>query len=203
VNQAVIQPWWVLLLRGAAAVVFGVLAFLWPGVTLLVLVTLFAAYALLGGAVSIFGAVVSRRANGDWGLLLLLGAVSIGAGAIAFVHPGLSALILVLLIGAHALVLGALDIIAAARSRSTVGGRSLQALAGLFSIIFGALVFLFPGAGALALIWLISLYALFTGILLLAAAFSLRGDTTRSGYPGKERRMNPDRRRPVEHAPAH
>jgi len=198
-NGVVIQPWWVLILRGIVAIAFGVLAFMWPGITLLALVTLYGAYALVGGAVAVFGAVTSAKGKSDWGLLLLLGIVGLAAGAIAFLHPGLTALILVLLIGAHALVVGVLDIISAIRARGGLGGRLLLGLAGLFSCIFGVLVFLFPGAGALALVWLISVYAVLFGALLIGAAFSLR-DIPRSRYAGPERRVNaPDRRG----APAH
>lgn len=188
-----IQSWWALALRGAAAIVFGVLALLWPGITLLVLIALFAAYALVGGAVSVFGAVDSGKQDGEWGLPLLLGLVSLGAGAIAFLHPGLTGLILVLLIGAHALVTGALDIISAVRHRKTGTGEWLLAASGALSMVFGALVFLFPGAGALALIWLISLYALVTGFLLLGAAYRAR-KTSGTAHSGRERRVNPDRR---------
>lgn len=193
-NGLVIQPWWVLILRGIVAVAFGVLAFLWPGITLLALITLYAAYALIGGAVAVFGAVSSAKEKSDWGLLLLLGIVGIAAGAIAFLHPGLTALILVLLIGAHALVMGVLDIISAIRERGALGGRLLLGLAGLFSGIFGILVFLFPGPGALALVWLISLYSVLFGALLIGAAFSLRGQR-QTTYVGPERRVNPPERR--------
>ncbi len=197
-QASIIQPWWVLVLRGIAALAFGVLAFLMPGITLLALVTLFAAYSLVVGAVSVFGAVSSRKAKGDWGIPLLLGILSIAAGAIAFLHPGLTALILVLLIGAYALVLGALDIVAAIRSQGAAGGRMLLGLAGLASVIFGILVFLYPGPGALAMVWVISVYSVVLGILLIGAAFGLRGANSALRYGGPERRINPDRR--ISHA---
>jgi len=193
-----IQPWGIPALRGIIAIAFGVLAALSPGITLLSLVALFAAYALLGGAVSIFGAVKSRRAGEEWWIPLLLGLVSIGAGIVAVVHPGLTALIFVLLIGANALVTGVLDIVAAIRLRKQIKGEWMLALSGLMSVVFGALVFLFPGAGAIALVWLISLYALFTGFLLLGLAFRLRSKV-RTGLIGEERRVTPDRRVSVAH----
>jgi len=193
-----IQPWGIPALRGIIAIAFGVLAALSPGITLLSLVALFAAYALLGGAVSIFGAVKSRRAGEEWWIPLLLGLVSIGAGIVAVVHPGLTALIFVLLIGANALVTGVLDIVAAIRLRKQIKGEWMLALSGLMSVVFGALVFLFPGAGAVALVWLISLYALFTGFLLLGLAFRLRSKA-RTGFIGEERRVTPDRRVSAAH----
>lgn len=195
-NGSLHQPWWVMGLRGVAAVAFGILALLWPGITLLVLVTLFAAYALIVGAASIFGAVEGGRQRGEWGLPLLLGVFSLGAGAIAFMHPGLTTLVLVLLIGAYALVVGILDIVTAARYSKTGKGMWLLALNGLLSVVFGALIFLFPGTGALALVWLIALYALMTGCLLLGAAYRARGGDAPQSTT-RERRVNPDRRRRV------
>src|SRR5712692_5468549 len=99
-HELLLRIWWMLALRGAVALLFGVLAFVWPGLTLLWLVALFAAYALLGGAASIIGAVRSRHSDEAWWLILLLCLVSIGAGVIAIVHPDLTALVLVLVMGA-------------------------------------------------------------------------------------------------------
>jgi uncharacterized membrane protein HdeD (DUF308 family) len=189
----IIQSWWVLAWRGVAAIAFGAIALILPGITLTTLVALFGTFALLGGAVSIFGAVDSARHRGDWWIPLLLGLTSCGAGAIALLHPGLSALILVLLIGAHALVIGAIDLISAAHLTNTWRGGWLIALSGALSMLFGALVFLFPASGALALIWLISLYALLTGAILVTAAVWVRGQA-HVPFTGRERRVNPDRR---------
>lgn len=197
-NEQNVQPWWVPALRGAVAIVFGALALMWPGITLLSLIALFAAYALLTGTASVYGAIRNKKRDDTWWLPLLLGLVGIGAGVIAVIHPGLTALVLVLLIGANALVSGVLDIAMAIRLRKIIKGEWLLALSGLMSVIFGALVFLFPGAGALALIWLISLYAFLTGALLLGLAFRLRG-TAKTGFRGEERRSTPDRRVSVAH----
>jgi uncharacterized membrane protein HdeD (DUF308 family) len=177
-REQLLESWWVLALRGVIAVLFGVLALIWPGLTLLWLVTLFAAYALLGGTVSVFGAIKNRKSDEDWWLLLLLGLVGNGAGVIAVVHPGLTALLLVLVMGANALLTGVLDIAIATRLRKVLRGEWLLLLSGAGSIVFGIIVFLFPGAGALALVWLISAYALISGALLLAMAFRVR---TRTG----------------------
>jgi uncharacterized membrane protein HdeD (DUF308 family) len=124
--------------------------------------------------------------------------VGIGAGVIALIHPSLTALILVLIIGANALVTGVLDISAAIRLRKVIHDEWMLILSGIASIVFGILVFLFPGAGALALILLISLYALVTGVLLLALAFRLR-IRGRSPEIGRERRVLRDRRASVAH----
>jgi uncharacterized membrane protein HdeD (DUF308 family) len=173
-QELLLQAWWMLALRGAIALLFGVLAVLWPGLTLLWLVALFAAYALLSGVVSVIGAVRNRQSDEKWWLILLLGLVSIGAGVIAIVYPDLTALLLVLVMGANALVMGVLDIAIAIRLRRAIQGEWLLILSGILSVVFGVLVFLFPGAGALALVWLISTYAIVTGILLLALAFRAR-----------------------------
>lgn len=164
------QAWWMLAVRGIIAILFGVLALIWPGLTLLWLVVLFAVYAFISGGSAVAAAVTNRKRDETWWLILLLGLVSIGAGVIAVIHPALTALVLVLLIGANALVTGVLDVATAIRLREVIEGEWLLILEGVVSILFGVLVFLFPGAGALALIWLISFYALVTGALLLTLA---------------------------------
>lgn len=174
-NELFSRAWWMLALRGAVALLFGILALLWPGLTLLWLVALFATYALISGVVSIVGAVKNRHSDREWWLVLLVGLVSAGAGIIAILHPAMTALLLVLLMGANALVTGVLDIVTAIRLRKVIEHEWLLILAGLVSVVFGLFVFLFPGAGALALVWLISAHAIAIGILLLALAFRARG----------------------------
>lgn len=173
-NDTLLGSWWMLALHGVIAIAFGVLALAWPGPVLLGLVVLFAAYALLGGAVWAFGALRNRRHDEQWWLLLMLGLVSIGAGIIAVLHPGLTMLVLVLLIGANALVTGVLDIVVAVRLRKFIRGEALLVLSGIASIVFGMIVFLLPALGALTLVWLISIYAVVTGILFLAVAIRVR-----------------------------
>jgi uncharacterized membrane protein HdeD (DUF308 family) len=171
--------------RGAVALIFGVLAALWPGITLLWLVAMFAAYALLSGGAAIAGAVKARQSDRGWWLILLLGLVSIAAGAVAILLPGLTALMLVLVMGANALVTGVLDIVVAIRLRKVVEREWLLVLSGIASIVFGAFVFIFPGAGALALVWLISFYAIVTGLLLLVLAWRAHTWATTSSGLGK------------------
>jgi uncharacterized membrane protein HdeD (DUF308 family) len=173
--KAISQTWWMFALRGVVALLFGILAIAWPALTLIWLVALFAAFALLSGGVSVVAAIRNRKTEDHWWLALVLGLVSLGAGVIAIIHPDLTALVLVLLMGANAIVTGILDISMAARLRkATFRGKGLLILAGLVSLAFGILVFLFPGAGALALVWMISFYAILSGILLLAAAWRAR-----------------------------
>jgi uncharacterized membrane protein HdeD (DUF308 family) len=173
-SDLLLRSWWVPGIRGVLAILFGILALMWPNITLFILVILFAAYALCSGVVYVAGAVQNRRRENDWWLLLLIGLVGIVAGVIAILHPALTALILVLLMAANALVTGVLDIAAAISLRRRISNEWLLVLSGAVSILFGILVFLFPAAGALALIWLISLYAILTGALLLGLAFRLQ-----------------------------
>jgi uncharacterized membrane protein HdeD (DUF308 family) len=174
-RQLLANSWWILALRGAAALLFGILALIWPGITLLFLVALFAAYALISGAVALVGAIRNRTDKGWW-LVLLLGVAGLAAGVLAILYPAITALVLVLLMGANAIVSGALEIAMAVRLRNEIEGKGewLLGIAGFVSVVFGVLVLLFPGAGALAMVWLISVYAMTIGILLLIAAFRLR-----------------------------
>jgi uncharacterized membrane protein HdeD (DUF308 family) len=163
-----------LMLRGAIAILFAVLAIAWPGMTLLLLVSLFAVYALLGGVVSLASAFRIRRAGGRWWMPLLLGAVSVAAGIAAVIYPAVTALVLVLVIGVNAILTGALDIAIALRQRRVLRGHWLLLVSGIVSVLFGALVVAVPGAGALALVWLISLHAFITGVLLLSLGLRTR-----------------------------
>jgi uncharacterized membrane protein HdeD (DUF308 family) len=174
-NETVLRYWWMPALRGAISIAFGVMALLMPGITLLSLVVLFAIYALFGGAVWIVGAIKNRKADDHWWVLLIAGLAGVVAALIALAHPAITALVLVLLIGANALVTGVLDIVIAIRLRRRIQGELLMVLSGLASIVFGIVVFMYPlGAGALALVWLVGLYAIATGVLLLALALRVR-----------------------------
>jgi uncharacterized membrane protein HdeD (DUF308 family) len=194
------RSWWVLALRGVFAILFGALALMWPQMTLLTLVALFAAYALLSGIASIVGAIRNRRTDDDWWVMLLLGIVSTGAGILSVINPVAAALVLVLVIGANALVTGVLDIVAAIRLRKAIEGEWMLALSGLASIAFGAIVFFAPEAGALATVWLISMYAFVTGALLLVAAVRARAVVMGKERPhGERRHMMGDRRAAAAH----
>ncbi len=174
-NETILRHWWMLALRGAIAIIFGLLAIMLPGPTLLSLAALFAAFALVGGAVWTFGAIRHRKTDDQWWILLVLGLASMVVGTIAMAHPALTTLVLIMLIGANALVSGVVDIIIAVRVRKYIHGEWLLALSGIASIVFGLVVFVFPlGAGALALAWLIGVYALITGIILIALSVRVR-----------------------------
>lgn len=169
------------MLRGVAALAFGVLAIAWPGLTLLLLVALFAAYAIISGIAALAGALRCRDSAGWW-LAALLGVVSVAAGVIAILYPGITLLVLVLLMGINAIFAGVLDIAMAFRLRREIRGEWLLGLAGVVSILFGALVLALPGAGALALVWLIAFYAIALGVLLIALGLRMRS-TPRTAEP--------------------
>ena len=179
--------WGLLALRGIAAVVFGVFAVLLPGITLLWLVALFAAYAIFTGVVSIAVAMRSRRHENDWWIQLLLGLVAVAGGIAALFYPDITALTLVFIIGFTALFTGVLDLAAAIRLRRQIRNEWVLAASGLVSIIFGVLVILFPGAGALALVGIIGAYGFLTGVLLLAIAIRARGWGATSSAGGTDR----------------
>jgi uncharacterized membrane protein HdeD (DUF308 family) len=165
--------WWIMAVRGVAAIVFGVLTFIWPGASLFALVLLFGAYSVVDGAFNI-GAGISMRGEPRWGWLVFGGAISIAVGVLTFLWPGITAFALLMLIAAWALVTGVAEIAAAIRLRKHVRGEWLLALSGILSIAFGVLMFLFPGTGALAVVLWIGAYAVVFGVLLLALAFRLR-----------------------------
>jgi len=169
------SSWWALVLRGLAAVIFGVLAFAWPHITLTVLVFLFGAYALMDGAFAIVAGVRTSSEYKRWWVLLIEGILSVIAGVFAFVVPGITALILLILIAAWAMVTGAFEIGAAIQLRKHITGEWLLALAGIASVLFGLALLLNPNVGALAVVWLIGAYAIVFGLLLLTLGFKLRG----------------------------
>ena len=167
------RHWWLVALRGLAAVIFGVLAFIWPGITLAVLVLFFGAYAIVDGVVAL---VVAVRTGGNlrWAALLE-GIVGIIAGILAFVWPGLTALALLFVIAAWAILTGVLEVIAAIRMRNVIDNEWTLIIAGVLSVLFRVVLVAQPGAGALAVVWLIGLYAVLFGVALLALSWRLRG----------------------------
>jgi uncharacterized membrane protein HdeD (DUF308 family) len=169
------RDWWIIALQGVAAVVFGVLALVSPGITLLALVYLFAAYALVDGVLALIRGL--RRGGGrgpDW-WQLIHGIVGIAAGVIAFAVPDITAYALLLVIAAWAIVSGGIELVAAYQLRDVIRREWLLALDGILAILFGVLLVVFPSAGALALVWLIGAFAIVSGVILLTAAFRLRG----------------------------
>jgi uncharacterized membrane protein HdeD (DUF308 family) len=171
----VARSWWAILIRGIAAILFGILALILPRLTLLVLVALFGAYALVDGIFAIAAAVRGferRRGNSWW--LLVEGIAGIIAGLVAFFWPGITALVLLYIIAGWAIVTGILEIVQAVEMRRVIRNEWLLILSGVASVIFGILLFLFPGAGALTVVWLIGIYAIVFGALLIGLSLWLR-----------------------------
>jgi len=166
--------WWALAIRGVIAIAFGILAFLMPGLTLGALILLFAAYAIVDGVSHVITGIRQRSGDRPDGLMILGGIVGIAVGVIAVILPGVTALFLLALIGAWAIVTGAAEIVAAYRLRKAISGEWLLVLQGILSIAFGVYVWLFPGAGALAVVWLIATFAIASGVILLMLAFRMR-----------------------------
>ncbi len=166
--------WWVLALRGLVAVLFGVLAFIWPGATLITLVWLFGAFALVNGLLSLMLAAKAPKGYPRVGSLILGGLLGILAGLLTFVLPGITTLGLLMLIAAWAIVTGIMEVVAAIRLRKIIANEWLLILAGIASVAFGIILFLQPAAGALVLIWWLGAWALIFGILLIVLAFRMR-----------------------------
>jgi uncharacterized membrane protein HdeD (DUF308 family) len=168
------DKWWTFVVRGIAAILFGVLTFLWPGITLTALVLLFGAYALIDGVFSIAAAVTSQRGRSPWWALILKGVLGIIAAGVTVVFPGLAALALLYVIAAWALVTGAFEVAAAISLRKYIDKEWLLVLGGVLSMVFGILLMMFPGAGALALVLWIGAYMFVAGCLLVALGLKLR-----------------------------
>lgn len=170
--------WWLLAVRGLLAVLFGLAALLWPGLTLLALVLLFGAYALIDGVVAVIVSVQERRVFARWWVLLLEGLVGIAAGVLTFVWPAITALVLLYLIAGWAIVTGLLELAVAFSGRLPLALEWALALAGILSVLVGVLLAIQPGVGLLSLVWLIGVYAIVFGILLIIHAFQFRRAVT-------------------------
>ena len=169
------ENWWLLLLRGIAAIAFGILAFGWPGLTLLALTLMWGIYAIADGVLALWAAIASKGgeiAPRWW--LAIVGIAGVIAGLLTFVWPGMTALILLIFIASWAIVIGVLQIWGAIRLRKEIEGEWLLGLSGVLWVAFGVIMFAQPGAGALALIWWIGSFAILAGCVYIALAFQLK-----------------------------
>jgi uncharacterized membrane protein HdeD (DUF308 family) len=172
--HGLVKNWWLVLLRGIASIIFGVLAFAWPGITIISLVLVYGAYALVDGLFSLYAAISggSNAAPRWW--LAVVGVAGVLAGIISFAMPGAVALWLLLLIGAWAIVSGVFEIVGAIRLRKEIDNEWMLILHGVITVLFGVLLMAMPGPGALALVWVIGAYAIAGGIILSVLAFRLK-----------------------------
>ncbi|MGH7571138.1 MAG: HdeD family acid-resistance protein [Gemmatimonadota bacterium] len=172
--EALARNWWAVGLRGVAGILFGLLTLFNPAITLAVLVLFFGAYALADGLFTVIAAIANRRNEPRWGWLLVSGILGILIGILTFLMPSVTALVLLFLIASWAIIRGIAEIVAAIQLRKVITGEWLFVLAGVLAVLFGILLFLFPGAGALTVVLWIGAFATVFGILMIALAFRLR-----------------------------
>jgi uncharacterized membrane protein HdeD (DUF308 family) len=168
------RNWGWIALRGAVAILFGLLTLFRPGITLEVLILLFGAYALIDGIFMVVSAIANRHGEPRWGTLLFGGLLGIAAGVATFTWPGITATILLAVIAVWAILMGIFEVAAAIRLRKLIDGEWALILAGLLSVAFGVLLVMRPAVGALAIVLWIGAYALISGIVLVALGFRLR-----------------------------
>jgi uncharacterized membrane protein HdeD (DUF308 family) len=168
------RNWWMPALRGLIAVIFGILAIIWPGLTVLTLIIFFGAFAIVDGVFAIGTAIWRAEQRMEWWPLLAEGILGIIIGIIAFVWPSLTALGLLYVIGAWAIITGAVEIVAALRLRAMIPNEWFLIVSGALSVLWGLILFIFPGTGAIALVWLIGIFAIIYGVALIAFAMRVR-----------------------------
>jgi uncharacterized membrane protein HdeD (DUF308 family) len=183
VGDVLARNWPLVALRGVAAVLFGLLTMFQPGIGLAALVLLFGAYALADGILGVALVILHRNGERHWAAMLIGSILSIAAGVLTFFFPGITALALLFLIAAWAIVTGVAQIVTAVRLRKVITREWLLIVAGLLSVAFGVLLALFPGPGALAVVLWIGAYAFVSGTLLIVLAFKLRSWVRRHPHP--------------------
>ncbi len=171
--EKISRNWWTYAVRGVIAIIFGIVAFARPGQALQALVLVFGAFALVDGIFAIFAGIAIRRYFERWWAVLLEGVTGIVIGLLTFFWPNMTALALLYFIGAWAVITGIFEIVTAIQLRRVITGEWMLILGGLLSIIFGVLMFVFPGAGAVSVIWMIGFYAIVFGISEIIFAFRL------------------------------
>lgn len=170
--NAMARNWWLFALRGVFAILFGLMAWIWPGMTLQVLTLIFAFYAFVDGIFTIYSAF-SRSRQEQRGWLLVEGILETLAGIITFIWPAITVLALLYIIAAYAFITGILEIVFAIQMRRLINNEWVLILTGALSIIFSIILVIWPGASLLSFVWLIGIYAILYGILLIAMAFRL------------------------------
>jgi uncharacterized membrane protein HdeD (DUF308 family) len=170
--HALAKNWWLILLRGLCAIVFGVLTFVWPGITLVTLVLLYGAFALADGVIALGAAIFGGTPAPRW-WLAIAGVLGILTGIVTFAWPGITAVILQLFIAGWAIASGVMQIIGAIQLRKEIEGEWFLVLAGALWVLFGLILLLRPGVGALALLYTIGSFAILYGILEIAFAMRL------------------------------
>ncbi|RKS07255.1 uncharacterized membrane protein HdeD (DUF308 family) [Nocardiopsis sp. Huas11] len=177
------RNWWLVLLRGIAAIVFGVLALIWPGLTLVVLAVVFGLYAIVDAGALAYAAY--RSAPGSRAGLVVQAIVSALMGLIALIWPTVAVVALVFVIGVWAILTGVAEIVAAVRLRAHITSEWLLIFVGALSIVFGLLLWFWPLEGAQAIVFVVGIYAIIFGAVLAVAGFRLRGAADAFAPPGE------------------
>jgi uncharacterized membrane protein HdeD (DUF308 family) len=172
---ALAEHWWLFVVRGLIAIILGVISIFFPGITLGALVFLFGAYALIDGVMNLMSARRSSRIAEPWALHALIGIAGVAAAVITVMWPAITAIALVSIVAAWALITGVFEIVAAVRLRKEISGEWLMALSGIASIVFGFLLITFPIAGAFAIAVAVGVYLIFFGVVLIGLGLRLRG----------------------------
>ncbi len=172
--ESLSRNWWLVVLRGVLAILFGLAAFVWPSITWLVLVIMFGIYAIADGVMAIGSGLAHTQDSPRWWVFLLEGLISIGAGLIALILPGLAAVVVIYMIASWAIITGILEIVSAIRLRNEISNEWLLGLGGIVSIALGVFLFVSPVAGGLTIIWTVASYAIIFGVLIIALGFRLR-----------------------------
>ncbi|MFD1935780.1 MULTISPECIES: HdeD family acid-resistance protein [Nonomuraea] len=166
------STWWLILIRGICAVIFGILAIIWPAITVFVLVIFFGAYALVNGIFTLVSAFRHNVESRAW--LIISGILGILAGIVTFVWPGITTLALLYVIAFWAIFTGVAEIIAGIRLRKAIDNEWMLIIGGLLSVIFGVLLLIWPASGALALTWLIGTFAIVYGIAIIMLSIKVK-----------------------------
>ncbi|HEX2924535.1 MAG TPA: HdeD family acid-resistance protein [Chloroflexota bacterium] len=161
-----VQPWWALAVGGIVSILFGIVAMAWPGLTLVVLVWLYGIYAIIFGIVQLVAMFRAIGSHTTWWPHLLFAIISLVAGIYVVANPGMSSLILAVVIGIWAIAVGAVEIVAGA-----IHAHFMEVIAGVITVLFGLILFANPAAGALALVWVIGIFAIVRGIIMIVDAF--------------------------------
>ena len=175
-TDALRAHWWALLVRGIIAILFGLLCFFLTGAAIFALVIWIGVFFVLDGILMIVGAIQTARAwhKSQWWWQLVGGILGIAVGFLTFVWPGITAVLLATLIGAWAIVTGGYELATAIRMRAVLPNEWLWIVNGILSILLGIVIFVFPAAGLVAVVWLLGFYALLAGIAMIALSFRLR-----------------------------
>ena len=171
--HALAKNWWILLIKGVCAIIFGVLTFIWPGVTLVTLVLLYGAFALADGVLAIAAAITGGAPAPRW-WLAVVGIVGVAAGVFTLMWPEFTGIVLLMFIAAWAIVTGVMEIVGAIRLRKEIDDEWFLIASGVLSVLFGCLLVVQPATGALSLILVIGAFAIVFGALQVSLAFRLR-----------------------------